>query len=433
MKLPAFPLEVKKNNSIVRIYRHENSGYDEFKLAYYLNGKRKFETFSDYSRAKKRADEINDSVTDGNLEGLTLSKEECILYRRSANLLDGLSVKVEMDTAAKEYVDAKKILGSLSLIEAAKEYAKRHPATMKKTLVSEAYRNLVKDKRADGASEVYLKDLEIRLGKFSESFGGYVSDLDAEKINEFLRSLHSDEKNKIGARSRNNYRRAIGTLIHYAEAKNALPRDSIRLKDIIRVNEAQSDVEIFTPDEMIKLLSAAQLNPENLKPGFNRRYASGPGLLPRLLLGGFAGMRSAEISRQKWSDINLASGFIRVTAAKGNTAQKRLIPIHDNLRKWLLTCWQNDGLCSTHARHVDALMRLAERAGVKWKHNALRHSYASYRVAEVQNVPQVALESGNSVRVINRHYRELVTPEAAKAWFAIEPGAAKILRLPNAA
>lgn len=51
---------------------------------------------------------------------------------------------------------------------------------------------------------------------------------------------------------------------------------------------------------------------------------------------------------------------------------------------------------------------------MKWKHNALRHSYISYRVAQAQNIPQTALEAGNSVAMVNRHYRELVTDSEAK-------------------
>jgi hypothetical protein len=29
--------------------------------------------------------------------------------------------------------------------------------------------------------------------------------------------------------------------------------------------------------------------------------------------------------------------------------------------------------------------QLAQEAGIKWKHNALRHSFASYRLAQIQN------------------------------------------------
>ena len=53
--------------------------------------------------------------------------------------------------------------------------------------------------------------------------------------------------------------------------------------------------------------------------------------------------------------------------------------------------------------------------------NALRHSYISYRVAEIEDVAKVALEAGNSPQMIFQHYRELVQPKEAKAWFAIVP------------
>ena len=56
-----------------------------------------------------------------------------------------------------------------------------------------------------------------------------------------------------------------------------------------------------------------------------------------------------------------------------------------------------------------------------WKKNALRHSYISYRVAEVQDVPKVALEAGNSGQMIFQHYRELVQAKDAKEWFGIMP------------
>ena len=44
-----------------------------------------------------------------------------------------------------------------------------------------------------------------------------------------------------------------------------------------------------------------------------------------------------------------------------------------------------------------------------------------YRVAKTQDVAKVSLEAGNSPQMIFKHYRELVQPDAAKAWFAIMP------------
>ena len=45
--------------------------------------------------------------------------------------------------------------------------------------------------------------------------------------------------------------------------------------------------------------------------------------------------------------------------------------------------------------------------------------FASYRLAQLQNANQVALETGHSVKVLFTNYRELVTPEEAKSWFGI--------------
>lgn len=93
-----------------------------------------------------------------------------------------------------------------------------------------------------------------------------------------------------------------------------------------------------------------------------------------------------EIRRQKWSDVNLQTGFITVTGAKGGTAADRLIPISDNLCQWLAVCPRTAETCCTYPRPKDAIGRLATRAGITWKHNALRHSFGSYRVAVTQNL-----------------------------------------------
>jgi hypothetical protein len=64
---------------------------------------------------------------------------------------------------------------------------------------------------------------------------------------------------------------------------------------------------------------------------------------------------------------------------------------------------------------------LARKIGITWPHNGLRHSYISYRIALVKDAAKVALEAGNSPDIIFKHYRELVTEEAAETWFAISP------------
>jgi hypothetical protein len=65
----------------------------------------------------------------------------------------------------------------------------------------------------------------------------------------------------------------------------------------------------------------------------------------------------------------------------------------------------------------------AEAAGMEWKSDALRHSYASYKLALTHDMAALALEMGNSPTMIFRHYLDLKHEDEAKAWFAVLPSA----------
>jgi integrase len=62
-------------------------------------------------------------------------------------------------------------------------------------------------------------------------------------------------------------------------------------------------------------------------------------------------------------------------------------------------------------------------AGIEnWPVNALRHSFASYHLARGQNAAQTSLQLGHAESaILFRHYRELVTAEAAEAFWQIFP------------
>ena len=51
----------------------------------------------------------------------------------------------------------------------------------------------------------------------------------------------------------------------------------------------------------------------------------------------------------------------------------------------------------------------------------MRHSFGSYRTAVTQNIAQVALEMGNTPKMVQDHYRELVTEKQGKEFFSIMP------------
>jgi integrase len=261
-----------------------------------------------------------------------------------------------LDIAARDFADATGKLSGRNLAEAAAFFAKRNPTTRPRKTVSQVVSELIAAKKADGASNVYLKDIRVRLEKSAEAFNCALLDVTAPDLNDFLRNVGS-------GRNRNNYRGLIGTLFKFAIAAGYLSKDHIDFREAVaRASESQTEIEIFTPEQMMKLLHAAQMRENNLEPGWNKRYATNQGMLPFFVLGAFAGLRTAEIQRQVWSDINLERGFIRVTAAKDNTAQKRLVPISDNLRLWLTPCMRQDGVCCDYHYLPEAVARLSKRA-----------------------------------------------------------------------
>ena len=171
-----------------------------------------------------------------------------------------------------------------------------------------------------------------------------------------------------------------------------------------------------------RLKSSRQLN---LTALLEKRFAAE--LAPCLALAAFAGLRSEEILRLDWADIERRPGFIEVAAHKAKTATRRIVPIPENLARWLAIAPRNGERLWPHSKawFFEAMRNAADNAKIKWKQNALRHSFISYRLAEIQDVNRVALEAGNSPQMIFRHYRELATPEQARTWFSISPAEAQ--------
>jgi integrase len=209
--------------------------------------------------------------------------------------------------------------------------------------------------------------------------------------------------------TRNTHRKRIVTLFRWAQSKNNLPRDTrTEAEQTDRAREQAPPVGIISAPVFGKLLEFIRANQ------FDN--------LPALVLAGFCGMRRGEVHGQRWEDVDLARKFVRVTYAKKGTPARRLIPLCDAAVKWLLLCPDRTELvCSGLA--IDQIRKLAIEKEFQLPDNCLRHAFITHHVAAIGNIPQAAIDAGNSVQIIHRHYRELVTPDEGKAWFAIEPRA----------
>ena len=451
---------VEKGSSRVKIYYtpdHTDKGeIPFFTISYWMKGKRERHMFPTLKAAKKAAKTKAEEMDRGDHGAAKLTNADSAAYFRAIDLLKPSGTSLEF--AASEYAGAIKRLGGGSLSAEVDYYGRRHPEKTEPKLVQAVVTEMIDLKRADQLSDRYINQLTYDMKRFTSRFCNRIGDVRGTEVDAWLREL------KVGPRTRNNLRASIQVLFNYAISRKYLEKDHDEMDAIPPAKDKGGEIEIFTPKEMAELLAVASAEQ-----------------LPFMAISAFAGVRHAEIQRLDWKHVNQAAGIIEIRAGAAKTASRRVIPILPNLAAWLKPHWKEAGPVGSFANMVDQFkditrkVNLARRAawatakGVSdedlkaadaraakrrkeenenqkgrrargsvlplgsdtaadegwapfaWKQNALRHSFISYRVSETGNVANVSLEAGNSPQMIFQHYRELVQPDAAKAWFAIMP------------
>ena len=97
-------------------------------------------------------------------------------------------------------------------------------------------------------------------------------------------------------------------------------------------------------------------------------------MIPYLAIGLFAGVRPLEIQRLQQQDIT--DQYIEITAANAKTRKRRLVSLSNNLKAWLRL-----GGDLPPINKPKRLSRILQKAGLEWKPDIMRHSYASYHLA----------------------------------------------------
>jgi integrase len=402
MKRVRFPIVVKRGSCTVKIYRDRKPEGTYYRVTYHLGGKRHRLNFSDLKEATDEAAAKASQLSRGDVDAAQLSGKDRLEYGRAKDAVKEFALP--LDAVAIEYSEARKLLDGVPLVDAVRFYARHHHRGIKRKTVAAAVDEMIAAKKAKGVSDIYIADLRYRLGVFAQAFHCDVNAITPDDVQRFLDSL------RLSPRSHNNFVRALRTFFAFAQRHDWLSKEVDLLARVEKRSEKSAPVEIFTPSQAAALL----------------KHAS-PEIAPCFALGAFAGLRSEEILRLDWADVQRRPGFIEVAAHKAKTQARRIVPISDNLARWLAIAPRKGERVWPHSKawFFEAMRKTADAANIKWKQNALRHSWISYRLAEIPDVNRVALEAGNSPQMIFRHYRELATPEQARTWFSLVPQLAK--------
>lgn len=409
----------------IPIYRERvkvaGESYESFRIAYYQGGARKRERAKTLTLARKRAWELIATLADGTAHVGTLTPREHAVVGEALQILQHAGGKVGLLDAVRQYADAAiKLEERGSIADAVKVFldecnkVQQEPINFPKLVEI-----FIQDLQAENCSRRYLQDMRARLRVAAKSFTGPIGGIKTKEIDSWLEGM-----GKLSGRTKNNYRNAVTTLFSYAQDKEYLSREKKTNAEFTRRYKGSTNaIGIYTPDQ--------------LKIFLNKIH---PRLLPFAAIGAFAGLRSAEITRLEWSEVKFDQDVIEITAAKAKTASRRLVQIQPALAQWLKPYERTSGKVLVGVLDEFALAKQFKKAVVaitddKGKSlleivpNGFRHSFISYRVATQKNAGEVALEAGNSPRMIFEHYRELVTVVQGEQWFGVLPSKARLAQI----
>lgn len=457
MKKPtAFPFEHQAGGLVFRVYsapltklQNDNTQkeYESYLVKYYEGSRQISNRRSSWKKVEALIEEVAIAHRKQDLERLELTGLDRRVYLAAVEALKPVDKTV--DLAAIDYSAATKILEPFKLdvrqaVQLLANELKRvegvplptivdfyllHGKTMSaiKT-VPQVIDELTDNLQKDGRGEYHIRDLNIRLRRFAESFPGNINEIREQELTHWLQGLkkivnrngaqvENEQGKPVSQRTRNNYRNAICELFTYARKRGYLPKGlPTPAAETVRMKVVPGKNHILTPDEAERLL-------KNLSPH----------LIPYTVLKLFSGLRTEEAFGLKWEDLRFKSDSVIIEAKLAKLRQRRVPPILPNLMKWLAPFQGLKGLINPQYSKPNALLhavgREATKAKVILKRNTFRNCYISYRVAEPNPSALVAEETGTSTGMIKANYLELATRADAKKWFSIHPSKAQISQL----
>ncbi len=398
LKSDKWPKSIKVGSAVVKVYRirHGTSSTGwTFVVSWHSGGRRHRQKCSTsavaLSEARLRAEQING----GQVEAAGFSKhdrDELLAARKLAG-------DVPLLAAMQEWLRARELTAG-NVIPSAEAWASRNSTAHDRAKVADIVNRYLAAKNAAGI------ETEKNHGHIFEDmkrdFGEQIIDtITARQLDKWISRWDSPG-------TRDTFRKWTVALWRWAQAQNYLSRE---IK-----TEAERTQPIRKDDMKIGIIGAPTF--EKLLIHFRAKHAE---YLPALVLAGFCGMRRSEIHAQKWEDINLETGHVRVTKAKRGTPSRRLVPLSPAAVEWLLlTPDRTEWVCPNLS--IDRIRDIAGKAKYELPENCFRHSYVTHRVAQTGNIAETSLEAGNSPTIVMRHYRELVTKVEGEQWFSLTPG-----------
>lgn len=295
---------------------------------------------------------------------------------------------------------------SLAEMEAAFEAAldKRTMTTVTVRAYGLIYMDVMdKRHRAGTIGDLHMKDVDYLVPVVTAPPLGDLAlpDLTRAHVQDWLDSMTS------APTTRRNRFRMLRAVLNHAVLDGRLTRNPC---DGVAVPVGKAPVSIVTPDDLVKLLAAAN-DPSTMA------------VFWWLVFGAFAGLRTSEYFRLDWSDVRPDAGELYVSPGKTPNAERwiRFTP------PLATTDWSHmpkaGPVCPINERTHQTQRALAyARAGVRVPDNALRHSFGSHHLVRFRDPSDTAAQMGHATPLMTfSAYRRAVPTAQALAYMSIVP------------
>ncbi|MFO1461442.1 MAG: tyrosine-type recombinase/integrase [Verrucomicrobiota bacterium] len=383
-----WPKTIEVSGVRVRIYRAERKvggrPYVYFRISYFEPGYgRRMRDFAREENAIAEAKSIATKIGSGRTDAITLTRDEVSEYRLCVAKLEGTGHS---------------LFSAVEGFLAARKATEITPKT-----VPEVVEEYLAELESRGLSDAHLKHEQHVGRRLSTSITGPLASVSPSVFKSWLYGQRLRDGGEPSRRYLANLHRSFSALCNFAARRRYLTRDAATL--IAEEAAPKAEVpkcDVFTPDEFRRLLEASS---------GETRVA--------LVLCGFCGVRTAELLRLTWGDVNLGQRVVVIGPDIAKTAARRVIPLCPAAAAWLAPIAGREG--KVFPGDPRTIAKVGESIGIAWKRNALRHEFCSARLAVTKNAPEVAFEAGNSPAMIQKHYRAMLTEAEGQAWFNIMP------------
>jgi len=267
-------------------------------------------------------------------------------------------------------------------------------------------------------SQRYHETLTLYCNRMNADFGlRPIASLGVLDVERFVK------RPSWGSRARWNALAFVRTFLAWAERRDLIPGNPAE-KLAAEYRRPDAPKEFLSPEEMTLLL---ELTREN------------PGMRAFLCLGGFAGLRTAEIQRLDWRDLDWENKEIHVRPeaikkTRGGWRERyvRMEPAFlrhcPTLGVGMVIPWTVRVFGLRLRALKDRMATVLEGQGRPeaarwregWPDNCLRHSFASYHLAIREDAGATAYQMGHtSSATLYREYARAVRRSDADRWWAL--------------